>query len=178
MKIWIDADAAPREVKDVVFRGSKRLKIETVMVANQSIAVPPNNSLVSMITVLEGANEADRYIVEHSLAGDLVITADIPLAADLVKKDVSVIDPRGEEYNANNIRSKLSMRDFMDDLRGAGTVTSGSRPYNDQNKKAFAATFDRLVTKLKRNADRNADRELDRQAKQEAEGGSSPTESE
>ena len=152
MKIWIDADAAPRDVKEVVFRAAQRLGVETVLVANQRIAIPANAETVSMVTVREGADVADRYIVMHSEPGDLVITADIPLAALLVDKKVDVIDPRGEAYDRTNIASRLSMRDFMDDLRGAGTVTGGSRPYGDRDKKAFANTFDRLLTKLLKRA--------------------------
>lgn len=148
MKIWIDADAAPRDVKEVVFRAANRLSIDTVLVANQRIAVPANAATVSMVVVREGANVADRYIVLHSEPGDLVITADIPLAAELVAKQVAVIDPRGDAYDKSNIAGRLSMRDFMDDLRGAGVVTGGSRPYGDQDKKAFANTFDRMVTRL------------------------------
>ena len=148
MKIWIDADAAPRDVKDVVFRAAKRLSVETVLVANQRIGIPANAETVSMVTVREGADVADRYIVQNSESGDLVVTADIPLAALLVEKKGDVIDPRGEAYDAGNIASRLSMRNFMDDLRGAGTVTGGSRPYGDRDKKAFANTFDRLLTKL------------------------------
>ena len=101
-----------------------------------------------MVVVREGANVADRYIVLHSQPGDLVVTADIPLAALLVEKKVDVIDPRGEAYDAGNIASRLSMRDFMDQMRGAGMVTGGSRPYGDRDKKAFANTFDRLLTRL------------------------------
>ena len=148
MKIWIDADAAPRDVKEVVFRAAQRLGVETVLVANQRIAIPANAETVSMVTVREGADVADRYIVMHSEPRDLVITADIPLAALLVDKKVDVIDPRGEAYDRTNIASRLSMRDFMDDLRGAGMVTGGSRPYGDRDKKAFANTFDRLLTRL------------------------------
>jgi len=148
MKIWIDADAAPRDVKDVVFRAATRLSVDTVLVANQRIGVPANAKTVSMVTVREGADVADRYIVQHSEAGDLVVTADIPLAALLVDRKVDVIDPRGEAYDASNIASRLSMRNFMDDMRGAGLVTGGSRPYGDRDKKAFANTFDRLLTKL------------------------------
>lgn len=152
MKIWIDADAAPRDVKDVVFRAAKRLGVETVLVANQRIGIPANAETVSMVTVREGVDVADRYIVMNSESGDLVVTADIPLAALLVDKQVDVIDPRGEAYDASNIASRLSMRNFMDDLRGAGTVTGGSRPYGDRDKKAFANTFDRLLTKLLKRA--------------------------
>jgi uncharacterized protein YaiI (UPF0178 family) len=148
MKIWIDADAAPRDVKDVVFRAANRMSVDTVLVANQRIGIPANAETVSMVTVREGADVADRYIVMHSEPGDLVITADIPLAALLVEKKVDVIDPRGEAYDRSNIASRLSMRDFMDDLRGAGVVTGGSRPYADRDKKAFANTFDRLLNRL------------------------------
>jgi len=151
MKIWIDADAAPREVKDVIYRAARRLKIETILVANSGMALPPNAPTVSQIIVSEGANVADKYIVANCEPGDLVITADIPLAAELVGLDINVIDPRGEEYHADNIASRLSMRDFLDQMRGAGEVTGGSRPYDPRDKKAFAASFDRLVTKLNRN---------------------------
>lgn len=149
MKVWIDADAAPREVKEIVFRAARRLKLDTVLVANRSIATPPDAPTVSTVTVSHGANVADQYIAEHASQGDLVITADIPLAAQLVEQDVAVVDPRGQQYHADNIASRLSMRNFMDDLRGAGGVTGGSRPYSDLDKKAFAATFDRLLTKLR-----------------------------
>ena len=93
---------------------------------------------------------ADRYIVQQATAGDLVITADLPLAGELVENGLAVIDPRGDEYHADNINSRLSMRNFLDEMRGAGEVTGGSRPYDARDKKAFAATFDRLVTKLLR----------------------------
>lgn len=150
MKIWIDADAAPRDVKDVVFRAARRLKVETILVANSPMALPANAPTVSLRVVPEGANVADRYIVQQSEKGDLAITADIPLAALLVEKDVVVIDPRGEQYHADNIASRLSMRDFMDDLRGAGAELGGSKPYSSLDKKAFAATFDRLLFRLNR----------------------------
>jgi uncharacterized protein len=147
MKIWIDADAAPREAKEVIFRAARRLKIETILVANQTLALPPNAPTVRTVTVHEGANVADRYIVTHALAGDLAITADIPLAAELVAKGVAVIDPRGDEHNADNIKSRLSLRDFLDSMRGAGEVTRGSRPYDDRDKKRFAAALDRYLAK-------------------------------
>lgn len=149
MKIWIDADAAPRDVKEVIFRAARRLKVETILVANQQLPLPPNAPTVSAVMVRDGANVADKYIVEKSSVGDLAITADIHLAALLVEKNVVVIDPRGEQYSADNIRSRLSLRDFLDDLRGAGTITSGQAPYDEKDKKAFAAAFDRLLVKLR-----------------------------
>ena len=150
MRIWIDADAAPREVKEVVFRAARRLKVDVVLVANQGMALPSNAPTVTLVVVGHGANQADRHIVEFSQAGDLVVTADIPLAKLLVDRQVTVIDPRGDEYHADNIASRLSLRDFMDELRGSGAELGGNRPYGPQDKKAFAASFDRLLTRLSR----------------------------
>ncbi|MEZ6134430.1 MAG: DUF188 domain-containing protein [Pirellulaceae bacterium] len=147
MKIWIDADATPFDVKEVVFRAARRLKIDTILVANQPLALPPNAPTVSSVTVREGANMADGYIVEHCEVGDIAITADIPLAALLVDKQVHVIDPRGDEYTADNIRSRLSLRD-LDDMARWSCYTR-SRPYDARDKKAFAAAFDRLLAKRK-----------------------------
>ena len=148
MKIWIDADAAPREVKDVVFRAADRLGIETILVANSAQPIPKSAVTVRSVIVRQGANVADQYIVVHSQPGDLAITADIPLAAELVENNVAVIDPRGDEYNESNISARLSMRDFLDELRGTGAPTGGAAPYGPRDKKAFASSFDRLVTKL------------------------------
>lgn len=150
MKIWIDADAAPREVKDIVFRAAKRLDVETILVANRMLDTPASHPMVSCILVREGADQADRYIVAKGEAGDLAITADLPLAAQLVEKGLLVIDPRGDEYSPDTIASRLSIRNFMDDLRGEGMVVGRSAPYGDTDKKAFASTFDRLLTKAMR----------------------------
>ncbi len=151
MKIWIDADAAPWEVKEIVFRAARRLKFETIMVANQSLALPPNAPTVSMVTVHEGANVADKYIVTHSQPGDFVVTADIPLAAELIAKGVAAVDPRGDEHTEDNIKSRLSMRDFLDEMRGAGTLSGGGRPYDNRDKKRFAAALDRFLAQANRN---------------------------
>jgi uncharacterized protein len=148
MKIWIDADAAPREVKELVFRASTRLKLQVVLVANQSIWVPPNHPLISAIAVRDGANVADKYIVEHAQSGDLAVTTDIPLAAQLVEKQVYVIDPRGEEFDDRNVASRLAARDLLDAARGAGMELSGPRPYNTKDKTAFASALDRILTKM------------------------------
>ncbi len=102
------------------------------------------------MTVSAGANVADQYIVTHSEPGDVAITADLPFAAELVEKKVHVIDPRGDQYTPDTIASRLSMRDFMDELRGAVEIHGGPKPYGPQDKKAFAATFDRVVTKAMR----------------------------
>ncbi|TWU49626.1 YaiI/YqxD family protein [Rubripirellula reticaptiva] len=154
MIIWIDADAAPTDVKEIVFRASKRLGIETVLVANRPVTAAPGYANVRSVTVREGADEADRYIVITSDPGDLAITADVPLAGLLVEKGLFVIDPRGEEYSHDTIASRLSIRNFMDDLRGEGMTVGYTSPYSPSDKKAFASTFDRLLTKAIRKAER------------------------
>jgi uncharacterized protein YaiI (UPF0178 family) len=147
MRIWIDADAAPRDVKELVYRSSARLKLPVVLVANQSIWVPPGNSLISGITVRDGANIADKYIVDQSEPGDLAITADIPLAAQLVMKGVFVIDPRGEEFDDRNIAGRLAARDLFDAARGAGMEFSGPAPYSAKDRNEFASSLDRILTR-------------------------------
>lgn len=151
MKIWVDADAAPRDVKEILYRAAKRLELETVLVANQSMGTPRHNPYVSAVLVRGGPDVADRHIVEHAAPGDLAITADIPLAADLVEKGVVVLDPRGELYSEENVRERLSIRDFMDSLRGAGVETGGAKPYGKKEKQAFAAALDRVLTTAMRN---------------------------
>lgn len=148
MKIWIDADAAPRDVKELVFRAARRLAIETVLVANQRLQTPPGHPLVSAVWVDGGADVADQYIAAHAVAGDLVVTQDVPLAALLVPKQVTVLDPRGEEHTAETIGERLSVRDFMDQARLAGMITGGPPPYDGRAKQAFAAALDRALTRL------------------------------
>lgn len=152
MKIWIDADAAPRDVKDLVFRAAKRLSIETVLVANQRLQTPPGNPLVSAVWVDGGADVADQYIAAHASRGDLVVTQDVPLAALLVPKDVAVLDPRGDEHTHESIGERLSVRDFMENARMSGLVTGGPPPYDARAKQAFAAALDRVLTRLQRTA--------------------------
>lgn len=147
MRIWIDADAAPGDVKEIVFRAAKRLQLPTILVANQPLGVPRGNEFISAVTVPGGPNIADDHIAEHAVAGDITITADIPLAARLVAKRVAVIDPRGEVYDAENIGSRIAARDLMDELRGAGAVTGGPRPYSPKDKQAFASALDRVLTR-------------------------------
>ena len=150
MKLWIDADAVPRDVKEIAFRAAKRLAMETVLVANQRLAVPPGNPHVSAVRVEGGPDAADRHIAEHAEPGDVAVTADIPLAAALVEKRVAVIDPRGEEFTADNVGERLAVRDFMDGLRGAGVETGGARPYGNREKQASAAALDRVLTRALR----------------------------
>lgn len=155
MKIWVDADAAPRDVKEIVYRAALRLELETILVANQPLGTPRHNDYVSAVLVRGGPDVADRHIVAHAAEGDLAITADIPLAADLVEKGVLVLDPRGEVYTAENVRHRLSIRDFMENLRGAGVETGGSKPYGNRDKQAFASALDRLLTAALRSRNRD-----------------------
>ena len=147
MKIWIDADAAPREVKELVFRAAKRLDIETVLVANQRMQTPVGIAQVSAIIVEGGPDVADRYIAEHAETGDLVITQDIPLAAILVPRQVTVLDVRGDEHTAETIGERLSIRDFMESVRNVGGTTGGPPPYDARAKQAFASALDRVLTR-------------------------------
>jgi uncharacterized protein YaiI (UPF0178 family) len=149
VKIWIDADAAPRDVKELVFRSAKRLAIEVVLVANQRLQTPPGNAFVSAVWVDGGPDVADQYIAMHAAAGDLVVTQDVPLAALLVPKGVAVLDPRGEEHTAETIGERLSVRDFMDQARLSGVITGGPPPYDARAKQAFAAALDRALTRLR-----------------------------
>ena len=150
LKLWIDADAAPRDVKEIVFRAAKRLEMETVLVANQRLTPPPGNPFVTAVRVEGGPDVADRYIADHAAPGDVAVTADIPLAAALVAKGVSVIDPRGAQLTAENVGERLAVRDFMDGLRGSGVETGGARPYGAREKQAFAGALDRVLTRARR----------------------------
>ncbi len=150
MKLWIDADAAPRDVKDICYRVSERLQLATVLVANGRIQLPPGYRFLSAVRVEGGADVADTYIVEHSAAGDVAVTADIPLAALLVPKGVVVIDPRGDVYTEESIGERLSVRNFMDELRMGGVDTGGQAPYGAKEKQAFANAIDRALTRALR----------------------------
>jgi uncharacterized protein YaiI (UPF0178 family) len=150
MKLWLDADAAPRDVKDVCFRASERLQLATVLVANQRLTLPLGYRFLSAVRVEGGPDVADRYIAEHAENGDVAVTADIPLAAILVPKSVIVIDPRGEEYTEEIIGERLSVRNFMDSLRSTGVETGGHPPYGAREKQAFANALDRVLTRALR----------------------------
>lgn len=147
MKIWIDADAAPQAVKEICLRASDRLKIETVLVANQRVQLPAGYAHLSAVRVDAGSDAADAYIAQHAATGDVAVTADIPLAALLVSKGVAVIDPRGESYTAESIGERLSVRNFMDGLRGAGVETGGHAAYGPKEKQTFANALDRALTR-------------------------------
>ncbi len=150
LTLWIDADAAPRDVKDICIRASERLALATVLVANQRIQLPPGYPHLTAVRVEGGPDVADRYIAEHAVAGDVAVTADIPLAALLVPNGVVVLDPRGEEYTTESIGERLSVRNFMDGLRGSGVETGGNAPYGSREKQAFANALDRALTRAGR----------------------------
>lgn len=150
MKLWVDADATPRDVKDIVFRAALRLELPTVLVANQRLQTPANNRFVTAVRVEGGPDVADRYIAENAEPGDVAVTADIPLASALVGKGVVTIDPRGVEYTEENIGERLSVRDFMDRLRTTGVETGGPKPFGIRDKQAFAAALDRVLTRARR----------------------------
>lgn len=149
MHIWVDADACPGEAKEVLYKTSKRLQIAMTLVANQMMFVP-KSSLIRFELVAAGANVADQRIVELLNSGDLVISADIPLAAAAVAKGATVLDPRGNVLDAENVGSRLAVRNLMDDLRGSGMETGGPAAYSAKNKQDFANQLDRLLTKLLR----------------------------
>lgn len=149
-KIWVDADAAPKDVKDIVARAALRLELTAYLVANQRLHTPANNRFVVAARVEGGPDVADDHIAREAGPGDIAVTADIPLAARLVEKGVTTIDPRGTEYTATNIGERLSVRDFMDQLRSTGVETGGPGVYGAREKQAFAAAFDRALTRLSR----------------------------
>jgi uncharacterized protein len=151
VKLWIDADAAPRDVKDLCFRVSDRLKLETILVANQRIQLPLGYTHLSAVRVDGGPDVADLYIAEHAESGDVAVTADIPLAALLVPRGVVVIDPRGDVYTEESIGERLSVRNFMDGLRSSGVETGGHSAYGQKEKQAFANALDRALSRALRN---------------------------
>ncbi len=150
MKIWVDADACPGAIKELIIRAARRLKIPTVFVANKYISLP-DSAHVSTVRVGMGPEVVDAYLAQYTEAGDFAITQDIPLASVLVPKGVTVIGPRGELYTEDNIRERLSIRNFMQDIREAGGITPGPRQFGQKEKQRFSDTFDRELTKcLKR----------------------------
>lgn len=146
MRIWVDADAAPRAIKEILYRAAERTGTELILVANQPLQTPPSR-LIRSVQVAGGFDVADRYIVQRVRAGDLVITADIPLAAEVLAQGGAVIDPRGERYTKDNIGQRLNMRDFMGTLRASGLHTGGPAPLGPQDRQAFANQLDRFLTR-------------------------------
>ena len=146
MQIWVDADACPRVIKDILYRAARRVEVPLILVANQPLQVPLS-PLISTRQVAGGFDVADDYIAAQVAAGDIVVTADIPLAAEVVEKGAHALNPRGELYTRNNIRQRLAMRDFMEEMRSTGQVSGGPPPLNQQDRQAFANQLDRLMSK-------------------------------
>lgn len=148
MQIWVDADACPIEIKELLFRAAKRTKVKVTLVANQPLRTPRSEFIDSLL-VPAGLNVADQRIVELTQPGDLVITADIPLAADVVAKGGQALNPRGALYTNANIGERLAVRDLMDDLRGEGQITGGPANFSAKDRQAFANQLDRWLTAVK-----------------------------
>lgn len=149
MKIWVDADACPKVIKDILIRAAQRTKVPLTFVANQPVPTP-RSSYIKSIQVAPGLDGADDEIVRHLENDDLVITADIPLAAEVIEKGGHVLDPRGELYTPENIKGRLNMRDFMDTLRASGINTGGPAPLSPRDRQAFAGHLDRILAQQAR----------------------------
>ncbi|WOX07210.1 YaiI/YqxD family protein [Microbulbifer pacificus] len=148
-KIWVDADACPTAMKEILFRAAERTQTELTLVANQFIRVPPS-PFIRSLQVSSGYDVADNEIAQRCEEGDLVITADLPLAADVIDKGATALNPRGEKYTKANIRARLNMRDFMETLRSSGVHTGGPPPLGQQERKAFADQLDRWLAQAKK----------------------------
>ena len=150
MHIWVDADACPAVIKDILFKAARRTKLPLSLVANHSMSVPPDKH-ITLTQVPSGFDAADDYIVEKCEAGDLVITNDIPLAADVLAKNALALNNRGEEYDKSSIKQILGMRDFMETMRKSGEHTGGPKAFSQRDKQNFANALDRLLTQGLRN---------------------------
>ena len=146
MHIWVDADACPVVIKQILFKAAQRTQLPLTLVANQPLTTPPS-PLIKSVQVEAGFDVADNYIVQQVDVGDLVVTADIPLAADVVEKGAHAINPRGELYTPENIRQRLQMRNFMEEMRNTGQASSGPPPLNNADRQYFANNLDRLLAK-------------------------------
>ncbi|UMZ11849.1 YaiI/YqxD family protein [Pseudomonas sp. MPFS] len=151
MRVWIDADACPKAAKEQVVRFALKRQFEVVLVAGQP-QIKPAFACVKLVVVPSGPDAADDYLVEHAVPGELVICSDVPLADRLVKKGVSALDPRGKEFDAQNMGERLAVRNLFTDLREQGQVSGGQAPYGDREKQAFANALDRILTRLARQA--------------------------
>jgi uncharacterized protein YaiI (UPF0178 family) len=149
MQIWVDADACPGAIKEILFRAAERQRVQVSLVANQALRIPPSPYL-RLVQVPPGFDVADKRIIELLAPGDLVITADIPLAAAAIDKNAHALNPRGELYTKDNIRERLSMRNFMDELRGSGVTTGGPSALSQRDRQAFANSLDSFLAKRTR----------------------------
>lgn len=147
MKIWVDADACPVAVKEILYRAANRTRIELTLIANQMLRVPPS-PWIKALQVPAGFDVADQKIAQEVVAGDVVVTADVPLAALVIAKGAVVIDPRGELLDKGNIEERLSMRNFMESLRNSGIETGGPASLSSADRQAFANQLDRLLSRV------------------------------
>ncbi len=146
MHIWVDADACPRVIRDILFRAADRVRITLTLVANTK-RQHPRSEYINAVEVAAGPDVADAYIVDHAEPGDLAITADIPLAAGMIEKGGFALNPRGEMYTSDNVRGALSMRNFMDNLRGEGVVTGGPAAFGTVDRQRFANQLDSFLAR-------------------------------
>ena len=146
MQIWVDADACPQVIKEILFRAAERAQILTTLVANTLLRVP-SSPFIKSVRVAKGFNVADHQIVGQIKPGDLVITADIPLAAEVIARGAHALDPRGELYSEDNVRDRLALRNLMQELRSTGDILGGPAPFNQSDRQRFANHLDRLLTR-------------------------------
>jgi uncharacterized protein len=145
MQIWVDADACPRIIKDILFRAAERMRVPLILVANKLLWTPPSR-FIRALRVPHGFDVADREIVEQVKTGDLVVTADIPLASTVIGRGAHALDPRGVLYTTDNIQERLAVRNLMDQLRASGIETAGPAPWSQRDSRAFANQLDRLLS--------------------------------
>jgi len=144
MQIWVDADACPNPIKEILYRAAERRKLPLTLVANQFLRTPPSRH-IRAVQVASGFDVADNHIVREMAPGDLVITADIPLAAEIIDRGGHALNPRGELYTVNNVRQRLAMRDFMETMRSSGMVSGGPAALSQTDRKSFADALDRFL---------------------------------
>jgi uncharacterized protein YaiI (UPF0178 family) len=146
MQIWVDADACPQVIKEILFRAADRAQVVTTLVANMPLRIP-SSAFIKMVRVRPGFDVADHWIVQHMQAGDLVVTADIPLAAEVIACGGHALDPRGERYSEDNVRDRLAIRNLMQDLRATGDILGGPAPFAPADRQRFANHLDHFLTR-------------------------------
>ena len=157
MKIWVDADACPSVLREILFKAAERVEIPLIMVANQYSKVPVNSKWISAIQVMQGFDVADDEIVRRVETGDLVITSDIPLAAEVIEKGGLALNARGELYTLDTIKARLNMRDFMDTMRSSGIQTGGPAALSQADRREFSNQLDRILTRYQRKLKTNSE---------------------
>lgn len=149
MRIWVDADACPQVVKEILFRAAERAQVLTTLVANATLRTPPS-AFIRSVRVGKGFDVADHWIVQQMQSGDLVITADIPLAAAVIARGAHALDPRGELYSEDNVQERLAVRNLLQELRSTGEILGGPAPFGQSDRQRFANHLDRFLTRRRR----------------------------